>query len=66
MFIPVWLALLLFGVAVSIFGVAIEQHEKSAKLQERVEERELSVAVRKSETVALRHPVVPVADGLIG
>ena len=31
----------------------------------REENRELSVAVRKSETVALRHPVVPVADGLI-
>jgi len=29
-------------------------------------EHELSVAVRKSATVALRHPVVPVADGLIG
>jgi hypothetical protein len=27
--------------------------------------RELAVAVRKSETGALRHPVLPVADGLI-
>ncbi len=30
------------------------------------EARELSAAVRKSETVALRHPIVPVADGLSG
>jgi hypothetical protein len=28
--------------------------------------RELSVAVRKSEAVALGHPVVPVADGFVG
>ena len=27
--------------------------------------REFSVAVRKSETAALRHPVMPVTDGLI-
>ena len=29
-------------------------------------ERELSVAVRKSEAVALGHPAVPVADGFVG
>jgi len=28
--------------------------------------RELSGAVRKSEAVTLRHPVVPVADGFVG
>ena len=28
--------------------------------------RELSVAVRSSETVALRHPIVPVGDGFGG
>jgi hypothetical protein len=28
--------------------------------------RELSVVVRKSEAVALGHPVVPVADGFVG
>jgi hypothetical protein len=28
--------------------------------------RELSVAVRRSEAVALRNPVMPVADGFLG
>ena len=30
------------------------------------ENRELSADVRRSEAVALRHPVMPVADGLHG
>lgn len=40
------------------------EERKAALLLERG--RELSGAVRKSETETLRHPVVPVADGFLG
>ena len=35
-------------------------------IRQRVKHRELSVAVRKLQAVALRDPVMPVADGFFG
>ena len=44
-------------------GCMVERNEEVERQPK--ETRELSGAVRKSETVALRHPIMPVSDGLL-